>query len=100
VLFYDLKRLTKNEFSLKKLYLLGLPSEIGGVFIGLILSTYHYVFLFVAMGISVYFYTKFFEYLYKLKMYNEDCIGRSFYYQILLAQIIFLSCFIAPILLI
>ena len=96
--FYDLKKLTKNEFSLKKLYLLGLPSEIGGVFIGLILSTYHYVFFFIAMGVSVYFYTRFFKYLYQLKMGNEGCIGQSFYYQILLAQILFLSCFLVPIL--
>lgn len=98
--FNDLKKLTKNEFSLKKLYFLGLPCELGGVFIGLILSTYNYVFFFIAMGISVYFYTRFFKYLYELKIRNEGHIGSSFYYQILLAQIIFLLCFIVPILLI
>ncbi len=96
--FYDLEKLTKNEFSLKKLYLLGLPCEIGGIFIGLILLAYHYVFSFLALGFSVYFYTRFFKYLYQLKMDNEGCIGRSFYYQILLAQILFLSFFLVSIL--
>ena len=98
--FYDLKKLTENRFSLKTLYFLGLPSEIGGVFIGLILLSYHWALSFLAVGISVYFYIRFFKYLYKLKMHNEGRIGRSFYFQILLAQIVFLSCFITPILLI
>jgi len=64
-----------------------LPSELGGVFIGLVLSTLNYVLFFVALGFSVYFYTRFFKYLYQLEMGNEGCIGQSFYYQLLLAPL-------------
>ncbi len=84
--------LTKNKFSLKEIYLIGLPAELGGVFIGLILSTYHWVLFFVAITVAVLFYYCTFKYLYKLAMYQKGCIEKLFYYQVILAQIIFISC--------
>ena len=64
----------------------------GAIFIGLILSVFHWAFFFVAPAIMVTLFQYAYKYLYKMELAKQTCIGEVFYYKIILIQIIFISC--------
>ena len=84
----------QNYFSKKtKFVLISLPSEIGGIFLGLILSTYHWLFFFIMPILTTLLF--YFIYQYMIKIEKSGSIDYWFYFKAIIIQIIIiLSLFI------
>ena len=84
VLFFK-KRSSKTSFILTSL-----PSEIGGIFLGLILSTYHGLLFFITPVITTLLFYFIYQYMIKVEIKKRLSITPWFYFRMICIQIIFI----------
>lgn len=81
----------KSRLSSKTMHLIGLPSEVGGILIGLALSTtYHWVFFFIAPAITVSLFQYVYKYLYNVEIAKKFSVDKLFFCKIIVIQIVFI----------
>ncbi len=84
----------KSGLSSKTMFLIGLPSELGGILIGLLLSSFHWVLFFVAPAVTVSLFQYVFNHLYQMKIARKSSIDKLFFFEMMLIQIVFILCVI------
>lgn len=83
----------KSRLSSKAMFLIGLPSEAGGILIGLILSSFHWVLFFVAPAVTVSLFQYVFNHLYKMEITSNSSVDKLFFCKIILLQLVLILCF-------
>ncbi len=90
--------LEKPNLSNGKVFLIGLPTELGCIFIGLILSSYHWTLFFIPpiVGAAMFYFA--FKYLYAIEFSTKGSVKPLFYGKVILIQVVFITCILLLIL--
>ncbi len=82
----------KPGLSSKTMFLIGLPSELGGILLGLLLSSFHWVLFFVAPAVAVSLFQYVFNHLYQMEIAHKPSIDKLFFFKMIILQLVFLLC--------